>query len=93
MSNQTLETEIIFGGWSTFEKPTAEEIAIFNKALEGYSGVHYSPLFVSAQVADGMIYRFRCLASIPPSKRFFESLLMVFKPYDSDAYIVRISRI
>lgn len=59
--------EPISGGWST-GKPTEltdEQKALFEKALDGYTGVSYTPmLYLGQQVVAGMNYRFLCKAQV-----------------------------
>lgn len=57
--------EPISGGWSTDEPTelTDEQKALFEKALDGMTGVSYTPvLFLGIQVVGGYNYRFLCKA-------------------------------
>lgn len=51
---------MIYGGWSPFEALSGEDSEVFEKAMEGFVGVSYTPQKVSKQVVGGMNYRFFC---------------------------------
>lgn len=59
------EKEPVSGGWST-GKPselTAEQSTLFEEAMEGMTGVNYTPiLYLGFQVVGGMNHRFLCKA-------------------------------
>ncbi|XPV69836.1 MAG: hypothetical protein ACNI25_04505 [Halarcobacter sp.] len=81
------------GGWSKYHELTAEDRAVFDEALEGFSGVHYSPFLVSTQIVAGENYKYKCEASKPPAEVMWEAILEIFKPLDGKAYIVSITKI
>ena len=59
--------EPISGGWSTGEPAelTDEQIALFEKATEGYTGVSYTPvLYLATQVVGGYNHRILCKAQV-----------------------------
>lgn len=81
------------GGWTLSENIgeniTDEEREIFNKALEGLTGVGYSPIAVlGTQVVAGMNYAFLCTATpvVPnPVKKL--AVISVYKDLDGNATI------
>ncbi|MBO4496906.1 MAG: hypothetical protein J5739_01725 [Lachnospiraceae bacterium] len=57
------QKEVISGGWGTVSSPavTPELKALFDKALEGYTGVKYTPVaYVAMQVVAGYNHLFIC---------------------------------
>jgi hypothetical protein len=56
-----MSTENIMGGWSEYTAPiSAEDMKVFNDALNGFVGVNYTPVAVAKQVVAGMNYSFFC---------------------------------
>ena len=50
-----MSTENILGGWSEYTAPiSAEDMNVFNEAVQGLLGVHYTPVAVAKQVVAGM---------------------------------------
>ncbi|WP_321470969.1 hypothetical protein [Halarcobacter sp.] len=81
------------GGWSEYHDLTAEDRAVFYEALEGFVGVNYIPSVVSTQVVAGMNYKYKCIASIPPSDVNWETIIEIFEPLEGKPHIVSIARI
>ncbi len=51
------------GGYTEDREVTDDDRAIFNKAMEGMTGVQYEPEKVATQVVSGTNYRFYCKAT------------------------------
>ena len=72
------------GGYSKLRKLSAEEVALFERAVSGLQGAEYKPVSVATQIVAGVNYRFLCKArSIDESgkrgKRFY-AVIVVHKP-------------
>ncbi|WP_299627474.1 hypothetical protein [uncultured Tenacibaculum sp.] len=96
MSNQTVTDEkTLVGGWTPYGPVTAEDRAIFDEALNGFVGVHYTPESVSTQVVSGTNYRFKCNASVPPSEVVWEAIVEIHQPLPGQGkpHIISITRI
>ncbi|MDQ1094866.1 MULTISPECIES: hypothetical protein [Chryseobacterium] len=87
------ETEQLVGGWTRFHELTAEDQKVFDEAMQGFVGVKYSPKEVSTQVVNGMNYRFKSQASMPPSDVVWQAVIEVYKPINGTAHVVAITRI
>ncbi|KDC44967.1 hypothetical protein, partial [Pseudoalteromonas fuliginea] len=67
---------------------------IFDQAMEGFVGVKYTPQSVSTQVVAGMNYRFKSLASMPPSDVVWEAIVEIYQPLNgSRPYVTGITRL
>ncbi len=67
---------------------TNEEIAIFDKAFEGFVGVQYKPIAVSTQVVAGMNYSFFCNSKgVYPDAHTTPAMVEIYKPIDKDPRI------
>jgi len=85
--------KIMPGGWSEYHELKSEDRVVFNEALEGFVGVKYIPSVVSTQVVAGMNYKYKCIASIPPSDVMWETIIEIFEPLEGKPHIVSIARI
>ena len=70
----------ICGGWTPYHALTVADKSVFDEALKGFVGVTYTPNSVSTQVVAGVNYRFKCIASMPPSEVIWEAIVEIFKP-------------
>jgi|GEM_PF-691970 len=89
-----LGTELTLGGWSSYAKPTALELDVFNKAMKGFVGVEYTPEKVSSQVVEGMNYRFKCkgvTATLKPES--FEAIVQIYAQINEAPVITHINPI
>ena len=94
MSTQTLEQKATtVGGWSTYHKPSTAELAIFNQAMNSLIGVKYTPQLVCSQLVNGINYRFKCLASIPPAEVVWEAVVEIYAPVSGTPHVTGIIRI
>ena len=94
MSTQTvIKNETKVGGWSSYTKPTPAQLDIFNQATKGLLGVKYIPQLVSFQIINGVNYRFKCLASIPPADVVWEAVIEIYAPINGIPYVTGIIRI
>ena len=85
--------ETLVGGWSAFHPLTANDQAVFNQALNGFVGVHYTPTSVATQIVAGTNYRFKCTASIPPAEVVWEAIVEIYAPLVGNPHITGITRI
>ena len=94
MSTQTAATTTTLGGWSAYHKLTPEDRKVFDEAMKGFVGVKYDPQSVSTQVVAGVNYRFKCLASMPPSDVVWEAIVEIFQPLNGGTpYVTGIIRL
>ena len=90
-TNKTLaNNETTVGGWSPYGNLSPDDKQIFDEAMRGFVGVTYTPQSVSKQVVEGMLYRFKCNASIPPAEVVWEAIVEIFKPLKGKPYITQI---
>ena len=84
------------GGWYEPDSPaiTDELKAVFDKAMEGFTGVGYVPVALAAQqVVAGMNYRFLCEATtVVPGAETDYALVTVYKDLDGNAEITEVVR-
>lgn len=94
MSTQNTLTPTL-GGWTAYQEPTAQELAIFNEAMKGIIGVNYKPQTVSSQVVAGMNYRFKCHASLPQAPiGGWEAVVEIYQPLEGlPPYVTGIIRL
>ncbi|AXG75220.1 hypothetical protein DVK85_04160 [Flavobacterium arcticum] len=93
MSTKEATKPHVVGGWSAYHKLTPEDQKVFNEAMKGFVGVKYTPQSVSTQVVAGMNYRFKCIASMPPSEVEWEAIVEIFRPLNGAPYITGIIRL
>ena len=71
----------IVGGYSAERELTAEDVEIFNAAIEKLVGVKYEPLKVATQVVAGTNYSFYCKATnVTPNAEERYVYVTIFKP-------------
>lgn len=61
--------------------------------MHGFVGVVYTPLEVSTQVVNGVNYRYKCSASMPPSEVIWQAIVEIYQPIDGKPHVVGITRI
>lgn len=89
------ETNIVLGGWSGFNfNLSAEAHNVFKAALEGFTGVSYTPLAVATQVVAGTNYCYLCKGEvIVPGLPQIAALVYIYQPLEGAPHITEISRI
>lgn len=92
MLNETAEATIV-GGWTAYHELTAQDRKIWEEAMKGWVGVHYTPTSVSTQVVAGMNYRFKCDAQMPPQEVIWQAIVQIYDPLDGKAHVTDITRI
>ncbi len=81
----------IVGGWSEFKCVDKPSLAVFDEAISGYAGVHYTPVAVSQQLVAGMNYRFFCNSKVVyPDSLNGAAIVSVYKPLEGKAYVTSI---
>ncbi|TRW23549.1 hypothetical protein FMM05_12875 [Flavobacterium zepuense] len=93
MSNQNSVDTLIPGGWTTYHKPTAEDLTVFNEAMHGFVGVKYTPQEVATQLVNGTNYRFKCSATMPPSNAIWEAIVLIHKPIHGKPVVYGIEKL
>ena len=82
------------GGWKASEDPavTAEQEAVFGKAMEGLVGVSYEPIAcLGTQLVSGTNYAFFCKAqAVSPSARPYYAVAHVYEDLEGKAEILDI---
>lgn len=61
--------------------------------MQGFVGVHYNPQSVSTQLVNGTNYRYKCLASMPPSEVVWEAIVEIYAPINGQPHVVGIQRL
>lgn len=85
---------VICGGWSKFRAVTEDDLAVFQEAMDGFTGSCFEPLIVSTQVVAGTNYRFICNAKMvtnPPKQ--YTADVRIYKPLKEKAVITHIEEI
>ncbi|MGE0076395.1 MAG: hypothetical protein AB7S48_00895 [Bacteroidales bacterium] len=90
VEKQVAAIDELVGGWSPYRELTAKDRAVFDEALNGFVGVRYVPQSVSTQLVSGTNYRFKCLASIPPSEALWYAIVQIYAPLQGKPYITHI---
>ena len=84
------------GAYTAMRVPTAEDKAVFDKAMKGLAGVTYTPDSVATQIVNGTNYKFLCkgeTSTNPPMK--FDAEVIIHQPLPSAGdkpYITAIRR-
>ncbi|REH54811.1 hypothetical protein C7448_102336 [Tenacibaculum gallaicum] len=94
MKTETLQqnTENLVGGWSPYRDLTSEDKVIWNETPKPL-GVDYTPFAVSTQIVNGVNYRFKCTASMPPAEVVWEAIVEIYKPINGKPRIIGIIRL
>ena len=86
--------EPVAGGYTEDRAITDEDMEIFEKALDGLTGVSYEPTLVATQVVAGINYRFTATATmIIPDAEPYEVYIYIFKPLEGDPELTEIVNI
>lgn len=85
--------EHLCGGWTSYHDISTDESRVFDEALKGFVGVIYRPTSVSTQIVAGVNYRFKCMASQPPTEVIWEAIVEIYKPLKGDPHVIGIIRI
>ncbi|OPX54301.1 hypothetical protein SAMN02745127_03018 [Oceanospirillum multiglobuliferum] len=83
------------GGWSEFSSDiNADQMKVFQSAMEGLLGVQYSPVAVAQQVVAGMNYKFFCNAKeVYPGAGNEAAMVSISLPVNQHPVITDISRV
>ena len=85
------------GGWAYSESPeiTEELQAIFDKAMEGFVGVHYAPVaYLGSQIVAGMNHCLLCQATVVyPGARPYYVLMYLYEALDGHVEILHIAEL
>jgi len=81
----------IAGGYTEDRAVTAEDMAVFEEALDGFVGVGYVPALVATQVVAGTNYRFTAEAlGVYPGAEPYQAYVFIFKPLEGPAELVKV---
>ena len=90
-----LSAEPLDGGWAQPDSPAVTDAAraVFDKALEDFTGVQYVPVaLLSTQVVAGMNYCFLCEATVVyPGAETGYALVYVYEDLDGNAAVTEIA--
>jgi hypothetical protein len=88
-------TSVVPGGWDDFSFTiTPEAKKVFDQALNGLTGVQYTPLAFAIQVVNGLNYCFLCGGQIvSPVGTEFVALIYVYAPREGAPHITGIKRL
>jgi len=82
------------GGYSAFEKLTAETEKVFHEALSHLIGVKYVPLLVSTQVVAGTNFLYICNATpVYPNAATYGVEVLIFRPLQGSPHVISIKRL
>ena len=85
----------LLGGWSSEDEELTEELqTIFDKAMEGYTGMGFTPIKLTGkQVVSGMNYRFLCegQAVVPEGKKGYY-LVTVYRNLKGECRITGVEK-
>ena len=82
------------GSWTPFRELTAEDKAVFDKAMQGLVGVEYTPGKVSTQVVNGINYRFFCHGTpVVQDGNKFPAIVAIYAAPDAAPIITNIQRL
>lgn len=87
-----MSTEFIAGGWSEYTASiSAEDMKVFNDALNGLFGVNYIPVAVAKQVVAGVNYSFFCnKKGVYPGASNEGAMVLIFAPTSGTPHITAI---
>ena len=88
-------TEQMPGGWSNWNfELTPDAKKVFEKALQGFVGVAYTPLAFATQVVAGENYCFLCKGKVVyPDAPEFPAKVYIYQPLKGDPHITEIKKI
>ena len=79
------------GGWTPFAKVSADAQKVFEEAVKGLAGAHYTPFAVTSQVVNGTNYIFAANGkAVYPNSREYPALVRVFSPPGGPVRMVNI---
>ena len=83
------------GGWTGWNFTiTPEAKAVFEKALQGFTGVGYTPLAFATQMVSGTNYCFLCQGKVVyPGAPEIAVKLYIYQPLQGDPHITQIINI
>lgn len=90
-------SENLMGGWSAAEntKVTKAKKKMFNKAMEGLTGVDYEPVaYLGSQVVAGKNHCFLCKATVvyPDAKPYY-ALVYIYKDLSGNVEVIDIQNL
>ncbi len=85
----------LVGAFSPYTCKISDEAAdAFKEALDGFTGVGYTPVAVSQQVVAGMNYHFFCNSvSVTLHPKNGAAIVSVYKPLEGKAHLTNIKAI
>lgn len=90
---KTGENKHAAGGWTEFKALTADDRKVFDQAMEGHVGVHYTPEKVSKQIVNGTNYRFECTGKpAVHDPHSFQAIVKIHAPINGKPTITDIER-
>lgn len=93
--SEVMDSAVVAGGWSEYTAEiTPDQQNVFNQAMEGVLGVHYTPVAVSQQVVAGMNYRFFCNAQgVYPGAEAEAAIVSIYAGINEQPVVTGIERI
>ncbi len=88
----TAQAQIV-GGWTPYHQLDAQDKKVFQEALTGFVGVHYTPLEVSTQVVNGTNYRYLSNAQVPGTELVYKVIVSIYAPLNGAPHVTEIHRI
>lgn len=83
----------LVGGWLPYHPLTAQDKKVFEEALKGFVGVHYTPLEVSTQVVNGTNYRYLSNAQVPGTEVIYKVIVSIYAPLQGAPHITGIQQL
>lgn len=91
-AKQDATQEDVVGGYTQERDVTAEDMVVFDEAMEGIAGVGYIPLKVSTQVVSGTNYKFYCeTVTVTAEPEGGHAYVTVYQPLEGKAEVVDIT--
>lgn len=93
-TKKEVEAQIMPGGWSAFQCVNKEATQVFEKALQGFVGVSYTPVAFATQVVAGTNFRFFCNARIVYPESINEAaIISIYQPPNGIPQLTGIKRV
>jgi hypothetical protein len=83
----------VMGGWTAYGPITPADQKVFNEAIKSILGVKYTPQKVATQLVAGTNYRFKCIASMPPTEVLWDAIVEIYAPLKGEPYVTGIIRV
>ena len=92
--DKVAKEEEVVGDWLPFQCMTNEATEVFEKAIEGFIGVKYTPVAFAYRIKNGKQYRFVCNAkAVYPEIKNEAAIVTIYHGPNESPYLTDIKRI